>query len=802
MTDSILNCLRTYVCILLLLTGATALHGEEVAMPQQVFFFQPVATAWGQTPVWINPAALGWGHRGEMLMFTHRSGHFIRDWGLSTTYRNFGFAYRSVPFDDLKDVSEYVFGVGAGRQFSYGLSYRYFKSGPGYLNKRHLWTLAVSSRGSDNMAFGARIENLNRGRIDGKRSDIRFVYGIAMRSLEDKLTLSFDVDMTAKESFKQADFRTGIEARPVPGLYLFADFDNHSQFNLGFRLNIGSAYAGHYHSFDRDAKSRYGTSFIGKIKGRQASPIKFPMKTLMIPLDGSLPENPPIPMLRQRPMKFYDYISGIYQAGRDEEIDRIFLNIGSLQCGLGKTEELAEALQYFRAQGKTVIAYLGEANNLGYLLASEADTIIIPPVSELPLVGLRMELTSYKGLMDKLGIEAEIERVDEYKTAPEMFILDKPSEESRAQANRLLDRLYDRMIGTIAVNRNLSLDSVISLIDAAPLISVEAVRCGLVDDRLYYDEAFEKYIMRPEVKITRTVSMYSYVMTEEVTDDWGVRPRLALLIADGDITEGASGGTIGEYNMLDAVRRVKNDGGVKGVCLRINSPGGKALPADLIWHEIEELAEKKPVIISMGNNAASGGYYIATIPAPILVNGNSLTGSIGVYAGKINLAKLHDKLGVYTETLTRGKNAAMYSMSQGFTEDQRNELRNHLRKFYNHFLDKVAAARSLSTDSVNALGRGQVWTGTEAVNNGLADDIGGLQDAMDRLAAACGLGYGDYDLVTYPTKYYLIRDPLAFDDIVKSLSRFIFGTQKAVQAFDINETSTIFYRMPYNVRIQ
>ncbi|MCP4567586.1 MAG: signal peptide peptidase SppA [FCB group bacterium] len=785
-----------------LIMPLTISAGEELNLPENLFFYQPVASIWGQSSVWINPAGLSTRQTGRMLLMNSRSKRLIRDWGFVSTLKFGGAAYRKIKVDSDKDINEYIFAVGGGRRTSYGFSYRYIKDGPGHLNKRHLWNIGFLSRYNRNMAFGARVENLNRSKIDGEKTEIRYVYGLAARAYKNRLTVTFDVNQLGKESLRQADFRTGIEIRPKPGLYLYADFDNHSRFNAGIRLNFGTQYAGHYHNFDRNGKSLSSTTYIGSIEGRQSSLLSLRKKTLSVHVSGRLPENPKIPYLGKKPLKFFDFIDGIYRAAEDKSIDRLYLQIGSLRCGMGKTEELSEAVKYFRSQGKPVIAHLASPTNLGYLLAASADTVLIPPVSQLSLVGLQAELQTYKGLLDKIGVEAEMERVEEYKTAPERFILDRPSEPNRQQINRILDGLYDQIVGSVAENRNMSPDSVRTLIDSAPMTSVQALQAGLVDDTCYVDYASAAFAGSAHPIYSHRISLSKYLRPTEFNDRWGETDRLALIIAEGDITAGKSGGRIGEYEMLSAIKRARQDRSVKGVVLRVNSPGGSALASDLIWHEIEETIKAKPLIISMGNVAASGGYYISAVNGPIFVNRSTITGSIGVYAGKVNLSRLYDKIGIYSELYTRGRNAGMYSLAEPFTPAQRTKLKAQINDFYRYFIGKVAQARSLSTDSINALGRGQVWTGIEAIGNGLADSTGGLYQAIESLHRQCGLKAEDTEIITLPRKYFLFDNPFDFQQILAAASERIFGTNKPPVALDIPATDQIYFRMPYNIVIE
>jgi protease-4 len=791
-----------WMAAVFLITFAASAQPIELMVPDDLFFYRPVASAYGQSTVWSNPAGLANKQLGSMLVFTQRNQRVIQDYGASATTKMLAIAYRHLDNDQSSDLDEYVLAIGGGRRLKIGLSYRYIKNGPGYLNNRHTWNLAVLAQRTKNLSMGARFENLNRGRVEGERTDIRLVYGAAARVYRDIVTVSFDVDMTRKENLDAADFRTGIEVRPIPGMYLYADFDNHSRFNLGFRLNFGSAYVGHYHNFDRDGKSYLGTTYTGSVKGKQPSLIKPRRKSLTLKLDGTLPENPKIPVFGKKPLKYFDYIDVIYRAAADDEIDRIFLDIGTLKCGLGKVEELTGAVEYFKSRGKRVYAFVATPNNLGYLLACTADKVIIPPVSQLNLIGLRANLMTVKGLLDKIGIEAEIERIEEYKTAPEMYMFDRPSEPCREQINRILDNLYSEMVMTIAAHRNLTADSVKILIDSAPLTSVDAVEYGLVDGLSYHEEALKEYAGSSVPWLSRRVSLRKYLGRAVYHDRWGVPPRLALVIADGSMTAGKSGGRVGDYEMLGAIKKARDDPSVKGVVLRVNSPGGTVLASDLIWHEIEKTVAKKPVVISMGNVAASGGYYISSVKSEILVNRSTITGSIGVYGGKANISELLDKIGVYTESYSRGRNANIYSLYESFTDDQRRQLKSQMRRFYHHFTEKVGEARALSPDSVDKIGRGRVWTGEEAVANGLADRIGGFYQALETLYTRSGVERGYADIVTFPRERYYFRNPFDFPRLYGKLSALLTGDEESLAALNIFESDHIFYRMPYDIEIE
>jgi len=261
----------------LALWAASAAAAEEVVLPHEVFFYYPVASATGQNSSWINPAALGYSNNGSILIFTQRQQRIVRDYGGAAVMRLFSIGYRKIKRDDATDHEEYIIAAGGGGRSKFGFSYRYIKHGEGYLNKRHLWNLGLLIAESRNVTLGARIENLNRTPIDGVKSDIRYVYGIAVNLYRNYVTGTFEVNMTQSQNLDAAEFHTGFEASPITGLLLYLDFDNHSRFNLGVRANFGKTYAGHRQNFDRNFKGVMGTTYVGSVDYHQPS-LKLPTR--------------------------------------------------------------------------------------------------------------------------------------------------------------------------------------------------------------------------------------------------------------------------------------------------------------------------------------------------------------------------------------------------------------------------------------------------------------------------------------------------------------------------------------------
>ncbi|UCC44780.1 MAG: signal peptide peptidase SppA, partial [Candidatus Zixiibacteriota bacterium] len=342
------------------------------------------------------------------------------------------------------------------------------------------------------------------------------------------------------------------------------------------------------------------------------------------------------------------------------------------------------------------------------------------------------------------------------------------------------------------------------IIDRGPFTSVEALESGLIDGICYAEDLREEYLGE-----RKEISFRQYLSDTLLNDDWRPLPVLAVVVADGEITPEAGGvlpadpsNQVTPNVMRRAFARTGADADVKAVILRINSPGGSALASEDIYHAAMRLAEKKPLIVSMGNIAASGGYYVAMAADRLYANTSTVTGSIGIYGGKADLSGLYRKIALGKELYVRGKHAGMLSMSRPFTDDERAKFQSHLSAFYSHFLDLVAANRSLDRDSVDGLGRGRVWTGDDALSNGLVDDLGGLRQALDHAAAMLDLK--EYRVRLYPEKRPLFVFPGR--SMIRRFVSLLMGAPSEDVLPDLNsflsEDGYLLARMPYDIEIE
>ncbi|MCH8042125.1 MAG: signal peptide peptidase SppA [Planctomycetes bacterium] len=461
-----------------------------------------------------------------------------------------------------------------------------------------------------------------------------------------------------------------------------------------------------------------------------------------------------------------DLVVRLHNVANDEKISGVVLSIRDASLGFGKLNELKSAVARIRAKGKKVYALVDSATGSQYQLACACDEIIMPPSGSLMIPGLSVEITFYKGLFDKLGIEADMLQIGKYKGAAEPQTRTGMSKEFRSQYEAVIDDYYEQMVASIADARLLHPKKVKELIDRGLFSAKRAKKAGLIDHVMYQDEFFTQ--LKKKLQVDEVALVQNYGKKKVDTDFSGLagmmkmmelimggkpakrassKPKVAIVYAVGIITSGRSSTsifgeqTLGSSTIISALRKANKDKTVRAIVLRVDSPGGSALASDLIWREIERI--KKPVIASMGNTAASGGYYISMGCDQIIAEPGTLTGSIGVVGGKLVLGGLYAKLGITTETISRGKHAGAFSSTTKFTDSERKMWREMMVETYNQFAGKAAKGRKMTRKKMETLAQGRVWTGRMAAKNGLVDRVGTLQDAIAAAKKAAGIKADD-----------------------------------------------------------
>jgi protease-4 len=451
---------------------------------------------------------------------------------------------------------------------------------------------------------------------------------------------------------------------------------------------------------------------------------------------------------------FSELVFGLRRAAGDPAVDTLLLDLRGVQANWAQLEELHEAIADFRTAGKTLWAYIESGGGVDYAIACAADRVALAPEGSLMVLGVVAEMAFLKDTLGKVGVEADFVHVGKYKSAPEQLTRREPTEANREMMEALVESRYELLVDLIARGRGVDRRRVRQWIDVGMFDGESALAAGLVDTLLDGQELVAS--LTPDGE---PACLSRYVRR---SGGGGARHEIALIVAAGTIYPGESrrdnlqGLIMGSDTVVEQLRAAREDADIEAVLLRVDSPGGSALASDLIWREVERVQAVKPVVVSMGGYAASGGYYISCGADSIFAGAGTLTGSIGVFAGKMDMSGLYDKIELHREFITRGENALFWRDAGEFTPAQRAQLQDQLDRFYERFLAKVAAGRGLDRDQVHAVAQGRVWTGRQALAAGLVDGIGGLDRALDAVRSLVGAGPEEKLLV------HTYREPLSW----------------------------------------
>lgn len=551
---------------------------------------------------------------------------------------------------------------------------------------------------------------------------------------------------------------------------------------------------------------------------------------LILNVSGELPDYVPEEPLAKafgikQQQSFTNLLTQFRKAKVDNRIGAIKLHIDFPSIGWGKADELRDAIKDFKTSGKPVYAYMEMGTNREYYIATAADQVFLPPAGELFVNGFAAEAMFYKGSLDKLGVEADVIQIGpKYKNAPDRYTRKEMGEGQREVINALLDEYFTRYTTGIAESRKKSVEDVKAIIDNAPYNATQAKNLGLIDNALFPDQIDDELKTKLGYKADdklRTVRGGDY--REIPSDSLGLNngEKVAIIFASGGINTGRSssgfgGEMVGSDTVVSAFNDAAADKSVKAIVLRIDSPGGSALASDLMWRAIENAKEKKPVVVSMSDVAASGGYYISCNANKIIAEPSTITGSIGVFMGKPVVKGLYDWLGITNEYVMRGKNAGLFRETEKWTPDERAkmvELTNSI--YFDDFLPKVAKGRNKSAEEVNTLGQGRVWTGTQAKANGLIDDFGGLEKAISVAKELAGLpGDKDARRVVFPEPKPFFDTFFEAEDssisteqktkaaILESLPADVRRAFKYVSLFERMERGEAMLLLPFDLQIK
>lgn len=504
-----------------------------------------------------------------------------------------------------------------------------------------------------------------------------------------------------------------------------------------------------------------------------------------------------------------EILKGIEDAKSDDHIKGIYLDASSLAAGFASIEEIRNALLDFKKSGKFILAYSEVYSQGAYYLATAADKIYLNPEGMVDFRGLTSEIMFFKGALDKLEIEAQIIKVGTYKSAVEPFILDKMSEANRLQVTSFLGSMYDHFISEVSESRRISKNELFAIADSAKIRSPkDALNYKMVDGLKYKDEVLDE--LKALVKIDKkkeikSVSIEEYAPGSDEVDEPSSN-RIAVIYANGQIISGEGNDeTIGSERISRAIRKARTDDKIKAIVLRVNSPGGSALASDVIWRETVLAKKVKPVIVSMGDLAASGGYYIACAADSIFAQPNTITGSIGVFGIIPNMQKFfNNKLGITFDGVKTSRFADLGTVSRPLTDAEKMIYQNEVNRTYDSFTRKVAEGRKKSQAYIDSIGQGRVWSGQEALANGLVDKLGNIGDAIKSAARKANIK--DYKIVSYPAQV----DPLKslFDHSTDKVKTYFVKRELGDNYFYYDQLKSalnmtgVQTRIPYNIIIK
>ena len=445
----------------------------------------------------------------------------------------------------------------------------------------------------------------------------------------------------------------------------------------------------------------------------------------------------------------------IEEAKTNDNIKGIYLNTGIVVAGQANLFELREVLEDFKTSGKFILAYDEAYSESGYYLASVADELYLNPLGAIEFNGFSSEVIFLKGFFEKVGIKPEVFRVGDFKSAVEPLILDKMSDENRLQTQSFLSDINAHALAGIAKSKGMNLDS-LTQINVQMLVRKpeDAVKYGLATALAYEDEIDaklkEKLGLKEDDKIStiKVTELNSTVSSKNITSE----NRIAVIIAEGDIVSGKEEGAISSEKFKEEISKARKDKNIKAIILRVNSPGGSVLASEVIWREMMEAKKAKPLYVSMGEVAASGGYYISAPADTIVAQPNTITGSIGIFGIWFNVEELlNEKLGVTTDVVATGQFSDFMNPARKMTEVERMIVQNGVEDGYETFIKRVADGRKMNPDSVKSIASGRVWTGAQAKERGLVDVLGGLETTIKIAAERIKAG-DDYRVVYYPAQ--------------------------------------------------
>ena len=803
------------------------------------FFYKPnlpidsITDSDDTTALFRNPAGLsihplqgGYFYGNNFVANIQDHTAFINIFGLA-----FGTQWRFAPND--QKIRRYTIGSGLGstRFISLGFSFSWLDSTDIRIDNYISLDLGLILRPTRYLSFGLVGSNLTTYLTDIISLRHRWSGGVSFRPLYflpvaankyyDSLTLSTEFVWVVGESYKTILPRYIVNMIFVPGCSMYVGFDHTKDLFVGFKFsqNIiqlsiqGDILRSVFETANQDPNPKGNYYNAGLLIGKERFETKVEALRyyLQISLDTVISEKGKNNFLFfNQVYSFFDILRAIERATTDPQIKGIILTGRSFNGGWGQAEELREILLYFKQiSGKLLISYMEEMGNKEYYIASVSDNISMPEGGTLTFNGLSANLYYIKDLLDKLGIKADFIQIGKYKTAPDMFKRSSPSTYEEEQVLSLLSDLNQQLEDDILESRHnkIKKDEYHKLLEKGIFSAQLAKDSHLIDSVEYMDDIKQKLKIR-SIRDWK-ISINQYLSTSFYNDKWGPEPTIAIVVIDGDIVSaGGSGNGIfsssstSSDTLSKVFDKIKYNKNIVGVIVRINSPGGSALASDILWKEVNLLKEyKKRVLVSFGNVAASGGYYIAAGADEILANRSTVTGSIGIFGGKFALNGLYNLLGIRKATFKTAENAAIFSEKDEFTPKEKILMEEHLQTFYNLFVQRVENSRKhLTKEHVSKNIDGRVYSGRSAYQNQMVDHLGGLMLAKELLIERLKLDRDYVRFEIYPKEQdnlldFSLNQNLIIPQSIKKILSLWMKSEKA-------KTDQVYFLMPYDLEIR
>jgi protease-4 len=674
-----------------------------------------VATADDALAMFYNPAGLAVNREQNIYyLYEFKQGRFGDKSTIAGQLGPLGFSW--IPESPAR------WGIGLGIKLgditSFGVRYsRRYES---------FWSIGTMIRPSNTLSLGVTWPDIDETNWRA------IITGLGIRPLGNKLTILVEAKL---DSIKKPWL--GLQFQPYKGIELRGMAKTNKSFSVGIDISFGQTGIGYTAS--KLADDLEHSAYLRLSKEIRPSVIPAKSRYMTIKLTGLIRDVKPGFSLFGPTAKrtTYELLELLNKVKDDKAIIGIILNIESLQISFAQCSEIREVLQEIKTKGKKIIVYAPFLSANTYFLASVADYIISHPLGEVNIPGMYSKVSFVKGTLGKLGIEAEFERSGKYKTAPEILTEDSLSPAYREVLNSVLDDYYQYFRQGLEEARGFTQEEIENKINHGFYSAESAKTEGLIDTFGYADQLDS--ILEAKFGKIRKISDKSYMKRTFHKKDWKTESsKIAIIYNTGMITRGKSGTdplsgevSMGAKTITKAIKKACKDKSVKAIVLRINTGGGEGFASDLIWHELEKTKTKKPIIVSMGPVAASGGYYIACNSDKIFALPTTITGSIGAFSLKMVLAGLYEKIGMKTEVLKRGEHADAESDHRKLTDDERDIMKKAVEDHYRQFVEKVAQGRNKTFDYIDSIGKGRVWTGNQAKSLGLVDSLAGFLTAIE-----------------------------------------------------------------------